>query len=380
MNFLELLLLLQECSNTTTTINPACPALAPPPGQLPLDPNASSLWSTTLGVLIACCVLIALSMALRIFTRIRIIKRFFTLEDGKVQQTVLKSLVNGETALMVFATIAFAPIVGLQLKAYSYGGSKHQWNVTVGEILVALRYVYAVQILYCLALYTAKLSILLQIKHIFEGTQQRKAFVFWASWALIVLTSCAYISTLLVLIFSCTPVRKAWNPVLPGRCHNSAAGYISGTVNLITDIAVLLLPVIGVLQLQMDKRKKAAVGAVFTTGIIACGASALRLYYSSHEAKSDDKTYWLALVGLCGAVEIAMVILCGCFTSFPRFLKWARGDANASQQRYGPQRYKSMGCASESQSRLRSEALLELGKFDARNASEVVREDWRRLR
>jgi hypothetical protein len=62
--------------------------------------------------------------------------------------------------------------------------------------------------MYCLALYSAKLSILLQIKHIFEGTQQRKAFIFWASWALIVAVSCAYLSTLMVLIFSCTPIRK----------------------------------------------------------------------------------------------------------------------------------------------------------------------------
>ncbi|KAH6625789.1 hypothetical protein C7974DRAFT_207391 [Boeremia exigua] len=373
----ELLQLMFKCSNTTTNIDPACPALAPPAGELPFDPNASSLWSTSLGILTACCVLIALSMALRVFTRMYIIKRFFTLED----------------ALMIFATILFAPIVGLQLKAYQFGGSKHQWNVTVGDLLIALRYVYAVQIMYCLSLYAAKLSILLQIKHIFEGTQQRKTFIFWASWTLIVLVTCAYTATLMVLLFSCNPVRKAWNPLLPGRCHNSAAGYISGTINLISDIAVLLLPVVGAVQLQMDKRKKAAVSAVFATGFMcvfrclsiakahansACGASVLRLYYSSQEAKSNDKTYWLALVGLWGAVEIAMVILCGCFISFPRFLKWVR-ETTASQV-YGSQRYKSRDYGSESQSRLRSDAPIELGIIGVTNEIRVVSEDWRALR
>lgn len=82
----------------------------------------------------------------------------------------------------------------------------------------------------------------------------------------------------------------------------------------------------------------------------ACGVSCLRLYYSSHEAKSDDKTYWLALVGLCGAVEIAVVILCGCFTSFPRFLRWTK-EQKAGSQRYGSQQYKkSYGYASQNQS------------------------------
>jgi hypothetical protein len=107
---------------------------------------------------------------------------------------------------------------------FIYGAGKHQWNAAIGDLYIALRviqrleyrghasnqlqYVYAVQIMYCLALYSAKISILIQIKHIFEGTQQRKSFIFWASWALIVAVSCTYLSTLTVLIFSCTPIRK----------------------------------------------------------------------------------------------------------------------------------------------------------------------------
>ncbi|KAJ4986137.1 hypothetical protein SVAN01_08401 [Stagonosporopsis vannaccii] len=356
----ELLVLLFKCSNNTITIDLACPALSPPAGELPLDPDAPSLWSISLGILVACSVLVTACVALRIFTRTRIVKRFFTLED----------------ALVIASAVLFVPIVGLQLKAYGYGGSKHQWNVTVGDLFIALRYVYAVQIIYCLALYAAKLSILLQIKHIFEITQQRKVSVFWASWLLIVLVTCAYVSTLMVLVFSCTPVRKAWDPLLPGKCHNSAAGYISGTINLISDIAVLLLPVIGIASLQMDRKKKAAVCAVFATGLIACGASALRLYYSYREANSDDKSYWLALVGLCGSVEIAMVIMCGCFTSFPRFLKWVKGERDESLPYASSQRYKSRSHGSESHSRLRSH---ELGKIGVSNEVHVVHDDWETL-
>lgn len=83
----ELFSLLLECSaatsNSPTSINPACPALAPPQGQLPLDPDAPSLWKESLGVLVACCVLVAASMALRVFTRMWIVKRPFAWEDGK---------------------------------------------------------------------------------------------------------------------------------------------------------------------------------------------------------------------------------------------------------------------------------------------------------
>lgn len=61
---------------------------------------------------------------------------------------------------------------------------------------------------------------------------------------------------------------QAWDPLLPGKCHNSAAGYVSGIVNLMSDVAVLLLPVIGVAQLHMDIRKKLAVSAVFAIGVM----------------------------------------------------------------------------------------------------------------
>jgi hypothetical protein len=122
----------------------------------------------------------------------------------------------------------------------------------------------------------------------------------------------------------------------------------------------------------------------------ACGVSALRLYYSSHEAKSNDKTYWLALVGLCGAVEIAMVILCGCFTSFPRFLRWMRDERTGSGSRQYKKSYgyasenqsRSYGYGSESQSKLRYDtpSPREMGRLGFMNEVCATHQDWRTLR
>ncbi|KAF1927457.1 uncharacterized protein M421DRAFT_421869 [Didymella exigua CBS 183.55] len=142
----------------------------------------------------------------------------------------------------------------------------------------------------------------------------------------------------------------------------------------------------------MKTRKKFAVSAVFATGLITCGVSALRLYYSSREDRSNDSTYWLALVGLCGAVEIAMVILCGCFTSVPRFIRWMR-DEKTGSQRYGSQQYKrkygyssqdqsrSYEYGPESQSRLRHETpnTMELGRTGVTQVR-AAHHNWRVLR
>lgn len=89
-----------------------------------------------------------------------------------------------------------------------------------------------------------------------------------------------------------------------------------------------------------------------------CVISSLRLNFSVHESRSNDKTYWLAVVGLCGAVEVAMVILCGCFPTFPRFFKWVKEDGR------GTMGHRSKSYTAESQSRLRSDvASVELGKI-----------------
>lgn len=111
MTPVELLSLLQEClteaAKNPTSINPACPALAPPPGELPLDPNAATLWYPAVGILAACCALVCLSMALRIFTRTFIVKRRFALEDSKNEFVSIHQKRKADTspALMVFAAV-----------------------------------------------------------------------------------------------------------------------------------------------------------------------------------------------------------------------------------------------------------------------------------
>ena len=76
-------------------------------------------------------------------------------------------------------------------------------------------------------------------------------------------------------------------------------------------------------------------------------------------------------MGVCATVEIAMVILCGCFTLFPGFLKWVRGHRERRQQH---QWYRSGEHASGSASRLRSDTKVELGKIEVTVETKVTNE------
>lgn len=75
------------------------------------------------------------------------------------------------------------------------------------------------------------------------------------------------VSTVLA-IAQCNPRKKIWSPLTPGRCINSAVAYLATSIfNVITDFAILVLPMPCLWRLQISNKKKA-----WTTGIFATGS------------------------------------------------------------------------------------------------------------
>ncbi|KAI8942551.1 hypothetical protein NX059_000611 [Plenodomus lindquistii] len=245
MNLIEILL---YCKPTNISLE--CPAGAPPPGQLPLDPNAYSLVPLTVGVSAACCALVLIAMSIRVFTRTYLVK-IFALED----------------ALLLVAAVTFFAFVSTVLTTIPMGLRKHTWNTTIGQLSKVARTLYAAQILYTVHSYPAKIAVVLQIKHTFTSGQKR-GFIYWSSWATIAFLTCVHITVLFVIIFPCTPIRKSWYPWMKGGwCMDRAVpGMVGAIGNLLSDMVVLALPVVGVAGLQMKLKRKIAVAAVFTTG------------------------------------------------------------------------------------------------------------------
>jgi len=70
-------------------------------------------------------------------------------------------------------------------------------------------------------------------------------------------------------IANCTPREKIWNPFVPGHCfHNHASFLAGGIFNIISDFAILILPMPVLGRLQVPLRKKLMMIAVFATGIL----------------------------------------------------------------------------------------------------------------
>ena len=121
---------------------------------------------------------------------------------------------------------------------------------------------------YLLGIVLAKLSLLLYLYRIFRVDLRFRI----ACWIIGITVTVWTFVTLMLCLFSCRPVRATWEVALlldpKTKCNPKIYNtiWVQGFCNIITDFALLILPVPMVWRLQMDLKKKLGVFAVFATG------------------------------------------------------------------------------------------------------------------
>jgi len=118
---------------------------------------------------------------------------------------------------------------------------------------------------YVVAVYFAKLTIAVLLHRIFGVNNKFRvaALIVISTWTLY------SIIALCLIVFECSPIRKAWNPLLPGHCIDIIhLGVSSGLVAIAYDVILLMLPIPMVLRLQLAKKMKLAIIGIFMTGTL----------------------------------------------------------------------------------------------------------------
>ena len=93
-----------------------------------------------------------------------------------------------------------------------------------------------------------------------------------------------YLAFFLISIFQCSPRVKIWKPEEPGRCLDVNALYLaSASFNVVSDIAMLSIPIYLIWNLQMSAQRKIGISAIFATGALSVlspfpGSQARSLY------------------------------------------------------------------------------------------------------
>lgn len=84
----------------------------------------------------------------------------------------------------------------------------------------------------------------------------------------------------LVETFQCTPVKKLFDPEMNGYCI-PLCNFLLGIVipNIVTDIAILCLPIYEIMNLHLTRSQRATLSVIFLLGTGAIVASGIRLRY-----------------------------------------------------------------------------------------------------
>ena len=87
---------------------------------------------------------------------------------------------------------------------------------------------------------------------------------------------------------------------------------LSGVVSVVSDFYSVILPMGMLRHFETDRRKKIALNAIFSLGLLVVGAGAARTYYLSKLGTHYDIT-WIGFdVFIWSVLEVQLAIICAC--------------------------------------------------------------------
>lgn len=115
---------------------------------------------------------------------------------------------------------------------------------------------------YNAAVLTAKATILMQYHRVFPTRRMRHI-----SWTMIVLLAIYGTWCVLSAFLNCIPVAKFWDPRIEGYCLSQKGLWFSNAgMHIATDLAILVIPVPALMALELPRRQKGALIAIFALG------------------------------------------------------------------------------------------------------------------
>ena len=112
---------------------------------------------------------------------------------------------------------------------------------------------------------------------------------------------CFCIASTIVDIDMCTPVKYFWDKSVGGHCVNTGVFYIVGsTMQLVTDVVVLFIPLPVVWSLHIGTSRKIGLSIIFLLGSV----------YDSPTFHKPDIDYWLSVgfSSVCVASTMRIVL------------------------------------------------------------------------
>ncbi|KAK1852891.1 integral membrane protein [Colletotrichum chrysophilum] len=263
----------------------------------------------TTGALVLGGVLTSISVifvGLRIFTRLSLVKRSLGADDYFI-------------AVSLSLAIVF---YGLSIELCELGVGVHLWQVRRADYSPwFLLYSLIAIAVYSLSVTTAKMSLLVLYLRLSPDRVFRIVVITFIGF-----TTAYAISYLLLILLSCRPIQASWD--LSARqgatCISKDTLYlVLAATNIIMDIVCLILPLKIIIPLQMPKRQKWSLIALFATGGFVCLCAIRRTILLPPLFQSKDFTRDVEKQLNWASVEVNAGIICASVPALkPFFMRY----------------------------------------------------------
>ncbi|KAK1855253.1 60s ribosomal protein l36 [Colletotrichum chrysophilum] len=266
----------------------ASPALAPPEGVTPNFDNPPNQNDLAWAVTTACMVIATLCLFLRCYARLWIEKK-----------------VRIEEAYWGTAYAADGMI-------WTPGYYVHTWNLRNKDLIQPLYLILVYGCCYSAVLPLIKTAILLDWCRIFTAGDKRKSVFWWCCMGVVGFQCLWGILCIILLNIQCTPHNAIWEFYLPSKCFALPKVMLtSASVQVATDIVMVLLPQRIIWGLQMNLQRKIGISIIFGVGILASIAACFRLDHTIAFAQAADTMYFIGplLFWACAEMTCGFFIL-----------------------------------------------------------------------
>ncbi|KAJ5698924.1 hypothetical protein N7462_000929 [Penicillium macrosclerotiorum] len=186
--------------------------------------------------------------------------------------------------ILLAAAALFAIIQSILVQlAISHGLGRRASTIGESRLADYLKYEYAAQILLIVTITFSKLSLGLLFKNLM--TSRRSLFANQALMGIIVAWA---VASVLALALRC-PMPSPWEWNRLDKCVNQTALFQAiATLNILTDVALVLLPCMMLRNVQLSRWKRCRIMALLASRLLVCIATGAEIKYTVDMLKSSD--------------------------------------------------------------------------------------------
>ncbi|OCL05805.1 hypothetical protein AOQ84DRAFT_298220 [Glonium stellatum] len=228
---------------------------------------------------------------------------------------------NGGLGWAEYTSIGAAVIIIAQASVdiSLHNHMRHQWNTSVGSLDAS--YFKAESLMAWPAIFLAKVAILLLYLRIFEVKRSiRVGAIVGAIWAFL-----AYIPNIIVSGYFCAPhIDQPWDFRTGLTCDIPGVKewlVTSAVMSLALDIFILILPILIVLRLHLNVKRRLGVFLIFFTAIFAVVCALLTLMYRVRLLLYKDAVWVGSQLFITNVVENYIAIIVGAIPGVTSYFK-----------------------------------------------------------